>query len=498
MPSRASVLKGYLSVFTGDLGRILVFAMFVPLLVRTVDDSGFGTYAFMMAMFLPLRKLLNFGLFEATKTYASRASDSDRGSIVATSLCLHVGLLAVGLPLVYFVSGQLAQTTVVRRAFLFVLGALTGEQLYYFGRGVLHAHHRESLVEPLIPARSVILVVVGLVLADRGFGVPGVFAGFATGFLITGVVSTFLAFRATDMSLPTPSVFKRYAPQLLTFGAPSMVLVLLNAGLYKTDIFLVQLLTNPDSTAYYRGAIQIAEFIWVVSLSMEMVMIQSTAELWTENATERIAALLSEMLRYVVFFTVLLLVGVFVLGDTFVTLYFGPSFAASVRPLRILLPGVLGFGVARVIWPVMQAGGYLRQIVVVTAAAVALNVTLNLVLIPPMGIIGAAISTSLSYGSMAVVHGGVARRAGVDPFVELPIGRTVALGIATGAVLWALDSVSPWYLDLTLLPLVGLTVYMLGAFRLDVVSPAELRNLLAQFTGNQDSPSPSDHADVDS
>jgi len=484
MAQRASVLKGYLSVFAGDIGRILVFAAFVPLLVRTVGEAGFGTYAFVMAIFLFMRKIFNFGLFEATKTFATRESGRERDEVVTTSLALHLGMLVVGLPLVYVASGLVVQTEVVRTSLVFVLGALVGEQLYFFGRSVLHAHKRESTVEPLIPLRSVVLATVGLLLADSGMGVPGVFAGFATGFLLTGLASTALALRVGDLSLPSVASFRRYAPSLLTFGAPSMVLVLLNAGLYKTDILLVQLLTTSTQTGFYRGAIQIAEFIWVVSLAMEMVMIQSTADLWTDDATERITDLLSGMLRYVVLFTVLLLVGVFVLGDTFVTLYFGSSFAASVLPLRVLLPGVLGFGIARVIWPVMQAGGHLRSIVAATGTAVALNVGLNLLLIPRVGIVGAAVATSVSYGLMALFHGGVARRIGVDPFRDLRLGRILIVGLGTAALLWVLDPFSPWYTDLTLLPLVGLVVYVTAAIKVDAVSVAELRSLVGEVTGS--------------
>mgnify|MGYP000150347879 CR=1 FL=1 len=396
MADRSNVLTGYLSVLSGDVGRILVFAAFVPLLVRTVGQAGFGTYAFVMALFLPLRKILNFGLFEATKTYASRAEGRERRSVVATSLALHLGMLLVGLPAVGLAVVTFADDAAVRRSLLLVLGALTGEQLYYFGRGVLHAHRRESVVEPLIPLRSVILATVGLYLAGNGYGVPGVFAGFATGFLLTGFASTALAIRASSLSFPSVADLREYAPALVTFGAPSMVLVLLNVGLYKIDILLVSYYLTPTDTGHYRAAIQIAEFIWVVSLAMEMVMIQSTSQLWAEGATEEITALLSRMLRYVVTFTVLLTVGVFAVGGTFVTVYFGPGYDASVLPLRVLLPGVLGFAVARVVWPVVQAGGHLRGIVAATGVAVALNVVLNVALIPRLGILGAAVATSVS------------------------------------------------------------------------------------------------------
>ncbi|AUG47072.1 hypothetical protein BVU17_05855 [Haloarcula taiwanensis] len=458
-----SILKGYLSVFTGDLGRLLTFAVFIPLLVRTVGEGGFGTYALVMAIFLPSRKILNLGLFEATKTYASRERGEERASVVTTSFALHVGSLLVGIPALVGLITWLTDGT-LQTALYLMLGAVVGEQLYYFGRGVLHAYKREELAEPLVPARSVILAVVGLGLAGAGYGVPGVFAGFATGFLLTGLLSTALAFREAGVLPSIRSLALRtYARPLVRFGAQSMVLTLLLTSMYKVDILLVSHFWDATTTGHYRAALQVSEFMWVVSVAMEMVMIQSTADLWADGRIDRLTSLLSRLLRYVVVLTVLLVAGVFVLGEQFLTVYFGEPYEASVRPLQVLLPGVLGFAIARVIWPVLQAGGHLRQLLLATGASVVVNVVLNLALIPRIGIVGAAIGTSTAYGLMAVTHVVAARNVGLKPLTGFPAVRVLALGLGTTLLLLALEPYGPWFIDLSILPLVGLGVYALGS-----------------------------------
>jgi len=213
-------------------------------------------------------------------------------------------------------------------------------------------------------------------------------------------------------------------------------------------------------------------------VAMEMVMIQSTAKLWKRGATDRLTDLTSRLLRYVVVLTTLLVAGVFVLSDQFLTLYFGPPYEASVTPLRLLLPGVFGFGVARVIWPVLQAGGHLRKLLAATGSAVVVNVVLNLLLIPRIGIVGAAISTSIAYGSMAVTHVLAARSVDLDPLDGLPIGRVFALGAVTVGVLVVLQPLGPWWVDLGVLPWIGLAVYAAGVFFFDVVTVEEIRDLV--------------------
>lgn len=481
MEDRSQVLKGYLSVFSGDFGRLVTFAAFIPLLVRSITSAEYGQYALVMAIFIPFRKLLNFGLFDATKAYGSR-SNTDRSRVFITSFWLHVSLLTAGLVVstILILIAPLSDT--VRNSLLFVLLAVIGNQFYNFGRGVLHAVKRESLVEPLIPIRSIILSAVGLGLATTGHGVTGIFVGFAAGFLCTGGIATILAFREMDFALnPNCDALREYGYSLLRFGAPSMLLILLTVGQYKIDILLVSYFQTSAESGYYRAALQVAEFMWVISLAVEMVMIQTTAELWEDERHERITELLSRLLQYVIMGTVLLVIGVFVLGDEFVRFYFGTSYEASIRPLRILLPGVVGFAVARVVWPVLQAGGYLREVVTGTASATVGNVLLNVVLIPRYGIAGAAIATSTTYGAMGLIHITIARWVSLRPLSGFPVARISVAAAVTGLSLVTLQSLLETFLRLAILPPIGLFIYLCCIYILGVVSVAETYSFLTDI-----------------
>jgi len=488
MADDGRVLRGYLSVLGGDVGRLLVFAAFIPLLVRVVGESNFGAYALVMAVFLPLRKLFNLGLFEASKTYVTRAAGEDRQTLTASSLALHLGTLVVGLP-VLFVAITLAPIDATLRGGLyFVLPALAGEQLYNFGRGILHSQGRESVVEPLIPLRSVILAVVGLGLASAGYGVPGVFAGFAAGFLTAGLLATTFALRAVGLpTSPLGSLDRATMGTLVRFGLPSMAMAISIIGLYKVDVLLVGVFQTRADTAHYRGALQVSEFIWVVAVAMEQMMIQTTTRLWEEGAVEAITDHLSQLLKYVLVLTTLLVVGVYTLNDEFLGLYFGQGFTASERPLEILLPGVLCFSIARVIWPVVQAGGHLRGLLAIITGALATNIVLNVLLIPRFGIVGAAIATSISYGLMAALHVWLARRRAVDPLAEIPLVRIAVIALVTLGAITAIDArLGPW-LSLAVVPWCGLALFAALAVVTNVVCVDEITEAADSLRGESDS-----------
>jgi O-antigen/teichoic acid export membrane protein len=479
MADDSRVLKGYLSVFSGDLGRLLVFAVFIPLLVRVIGEGQYGYYALVMATFLPLRKLFNMGLFEASKTYVTRAEGDVETTLTTSSLLLHTAALVVGVPALVLVILALPVEPVLQTSYLVIIPALVGEQLYNFGRGVLHSRGRESLVEPLIPLRSVILAAVGLWLAHQGYGVPGVFAGFAAGFMIAGVGAMVLAVREVGVPVRALITVDRESLQtLIRFGVPSMAMGIAIIGLYKTDVLLVGYFLSSTQTGYYRAALQVSEFIWVVAVAMEMMMIQTTTGLWSDGEHNKITELLGRMIKYVVLLTTLLVIGVFVLNDEFLRTYFGAGFIASKQPLKILLPGVLFFSVARVIWPVMQAGGHLRGLLGIIYGSLATNILLNLLLIPRFGIVGASISTSFSYGLMAVLHVWIARENDVRPLSRLPVVRLVAIAGITLAVLMSIDTRLGLFGSFTVVPIVGLILYSGLLVVFGVVSIKEARQLV--------------------
>lgn len=472
-----SIFTGIISVLFGDIGRLVIFAIFIPILVRIIGESGYGTYALVMAVFAPTRVATNAGLFDATKTYLSRAeTDDERKIIVSSSLTLHALLAVSGSVLLAGIATFAPLSESAARSIYVVVIALIGEQAFKFSRAVLHAHRAEMKVEPLILLRSVILAVVGVGLAMGTLQVIGVFVGFAIGFGFAGVVAGWQALRQQPL-LSIESIEWAWAGRLLRFGVPSMVLLLLITGLYKVDVILVDQFLNATTTGHYRAALQVAEFVWALSIAVQFVMIQSTADLWADNDIDRVQRLVARLVRYVIILTVIGVIGIGTLADEFVQLYFGLGFKPTITPLLVLLPGVVGFAIARVIWPMLQAGGFLKPVLIVSAVAFVINLVGNLLLIPQIGIIGAAIATSLSYGVLGIGQIIVARKAGIRPLADLSIGPFVFVSGLTTVVSIGVDIIVPGGWALLAVPPAGVITFGSLLLLTGIIDWTEMTNL---------------------
>jgi len=262
----------------------------------------------------------------------------------------------------------------------------------------------------------------------------------------------------------------------------SVALTLLTTSLYNVDIILLQPLAGSQATGYYRAALVVAEFVWFVPFALQMTLLHSTAELWANGEYERVEAISARVTRYTVTLTLLVALGIGVLAESFVPLYFGGEFATATGFVLLLLPGAVGFAVARPIFAVGQGNGQLRPLVVGTGVAALLNLFLNLLLIPRFGPGGAAVATSISYGSMLVLHVVAARRIGFDPLDDLRLPRIGLAFVVTAPVLVGLVRLlGPSPLSLAVVPPVGGIIYGSIAVRAGVVQFSEIESELGRL-----------------
>lgn len=367
--------------------------------------------------------------------------------------------------------------------FYVLSGLLIGNQFYELVRGALMGFGQEHYSEPLVVLNKFLFCVVGVGLAYLGYGVAGVLVGHLVATLVVTVMGGYFLKRHLSLSSvtrPVPSGFPRR--ELFSFNAFSVILIFLTMSLYHIDILLLQPLSGSEQTGQYKAALVIAEFLWFVPMAVQLVLLQATSELWANEETDQITSIAARATRYTLLLTVLLALGLAALADPFVPLYFGPAFADAIDPLLLLLPGVIGFPVARPIYAIGQGKGDLRILILATGIAALLNVVLNLLFIPRFGMYGAAVATSIGYGSMTGLHVWSARRIGFDPLADLRLGRIAVTALGSAPVILGGAFLIPQpLLALLVVPPVGFVLYVGLALWTGALGTLEVRHLLRRF-----------------
>ena len=112
--------------------------------------------------------------------------------------------------------------------------------------------------------------------------------------------------------------------------------------------------------------------------------------------------------------------GMALFGRPLIVLLFGARYGGSFAPCLLVLLGCTALCFSGPLAGTLSgAGGYPRSVVFAQCTALLVNVGANLLLLPRLGILGAAAASALSYGtSAALIARAFARRFDV-PLVEL-------------------------------------------------------------------------------
>ncbi len=484
-----SITSGVVSVVSAKLVVLVVTTLSTPLLYRFLGASAFGEYAFLLSVFAIYMIFVSSGITDGVRKFLAE----DRGEanwsehVVGFYFRLAVLLAAVGALVLVLATrfGLVARAFGAELApYFYVLAVLViSAQFRDYARKTLMGFGLERYSEPLKILDKLGFVAIAIPLTYAGVGVVGALAGHLVASLLVTVAGLALVHRRISLSCVfsrPPNRFPRR--KMLTFNSLNIALVFLLMSLYHIDIVMLQRFSESSAVGNYRAALTLAEFLWFVPLAIQTVFVHSTSELWSQNRHREISKLASRTTRYTFLLTAVMAVGLAALADVAVPIYFGEEAVPAIEPLLLLLPGALGFALARPILAVSQGNGALRYPILATGSAAVINVVLNVALIPRYGMHGAAVATSVGYGSMFVFHCWTARLVGFDPLADARLGR-VALATAFAAVpIVALSTAiaNPW-VALALVPPIGFVVFLGFALLVGALDPAEPFEVLASF-----------------
>ena len=180
---------------------------------------------------------------------------------------------------------------------------------------------------------------------------------------------------------------------MVTYGYQIHLMSVVSFMGYRFDAFLVKGLLDSTALGYYSVATNISRVLWFLPDSVGVVLLPKVSRMRSEDA----ARLTPLVARTVLLATLGLGLIVFIFASPLVTLLYGAEFLPAVAPLRILLIGAVVFCLYKVFSRDLIARGKALLATIAMGSSVILAIGLNLILIPRLGIEGAAWTSTVSY-----------------------------------------------------------------------------------------------------
>ncbi len=216
-----------------------------------------------------------------------------------------------------------------------------------------------------------------------------VLTGYNASMILVFVLILYLFIAKYKASKPDTALLKK-SLNYSTKAAVSHISLFL---LFRVDIILINLLIGVKGAGLYSISVMIAELMQKLANTSGNVIFP---KLTGENTKQK-QQLTMRVFAFVMIVSVVVAVFILLWGNEFIVLLFKKDFSDSALPLYWLLPGAVIMTGAKVIKFSLWAQGFPWITITAPVSALILNITLNLILIPRLGIVGAAIATSCSF-----------------------------------------------------------------------------------------------------
>lgn len=379
------------------LGRLLLFLLFI-VAARTLPFDDFGRYAFALAVGLILAQLADAGLqLTLLRRLSSGPLDAAAGRALGTAL---VARTAVAIPLslaaIALALSAGGEPADVGGVLLIALSTIVLAFMDTWAQ-VLRAAERLELEALVMLIARALLAALGT-LALLAYGTIG---ALSIAYALSALVGLGLA-AAAGLRYVRPQLPARLAEvrAALAEALPVAVAGAASLLMFRIDVVLLQWLLGAEAVATYGAAFRLFEASLLIPVAVMALAFPQLVR--AARQPHRFGRLVRRTSMLLVAAGLLLMAGGWVLGGSVIDLAFGPGFGAAAPVLDVLVAAIPLMFVNAVLTHALVALARAWRQALAMIVALAVNVALNLALIPQVGELGAAAASVAAEAALLV------------------------------------------------------------------------------------------------
>ncbi len=394
-------LIGATNLIGGLSGLILL-----PILTKTLPIEDYGTYVQIIVTIGLVPAVAMLGLPYTMVRYLAAAESREEirqgyysiaGITLITAGGLSLVLYILAEPIAAALFDNQVTVTQILAAIIF-LECINGLQINYFR--TFQQIKRYSSITLLKTCSQLVLVGI-LVLA--GYGLFGATIGLFITDLILVLTTGVLIVSAIGVAVPKFRHLKEY----LSFGLPTVPGNLSGWVVQSSDRYVIAILLGTAAVGYYTPGYTLGNLVATFVAPLSFLLPAILSKHYDENNMTGVQTILSYSLKYYLILAIPSVVGLSLLSRPLLTVLSTSDIAAEgyfITPFVAL--SALLFGTYAILMQVYILEKKTKFIAALWMLAAVMNLGLNIIIIPYVGIVGAAVTTliAFSFAFIATVY----------------------------------------------------------------------------------------------
>lgn len=376
------------------IGKILITLVAgasVVILTRYLGPVGYGKFNLALVYLQIFGILADVGLFTIVVREISK-DPKQTSKLVGNAMTLRLLLSVAVLVVAFGTSFLLPYTPDVRWAILIAAGSILFGLLNSSMVTVFQARLRMDYSVIADSVGRLVSFAAVVVVAGLNLGFYAVVTTAVIGALATLLVTYAFARRMTKIRFLTD---KKVWKKLFISSIPLGIALALNQIYFRADTFLLSLFRSYQEVGLYALAFKILEIV----LTFPGFFMNSVFPLLSKYIAEKDKRVKTTIQKSADFFLILglpVMVGGYFVAPQLIRLAGGPQFAAAALPLQILLAAAVVSFLNGLFGYALIAKDRQKNALWLNVMGLVFNVVVNLIVIPPFGMVAAAITTLVS------------------------------------------------------------------------------------------------------
>jgi O-antigen/teichoic acid export membrane protein len=243
---------------------------------------------------------------------------------------------------------------------------------------------------------------VGLVLI--GYGALGALIGYIMAFLLASLFGMGYVYvryyREPKRGQREPGLRRRIAEYMVPLTATGTADVLDK----RVDMILLGFFIGPTAVAFYTIGKQVVTFIETPMSALGFTLSPTYEAQKAQGSADSAARIYEEALSHGLLLYIPAAAGLVLVSEPLIEIFFGSQYLGAVPVLQILAIYAILQSVTKLTSNGLDYLGRARERAIVKGITAILNVILNVILIPTIGVVGAALSTVVTYSMYTLAN----------------------------------------------------------------------------------------------
>ncbi|MBU1849260.1 MAG: flippase [Nanoarchaeota archaeon] len=398
-------VRGTSIIFINSLFATVFSYLLRLLLARRLSVEQFGLFYSVFTFLTFFLFFRSFGLGSAMVKFISEfnaKNQNDKLKTVITSSFIFQLLFTVIFMIVFFfcanwLSVNYFKNVAAAPILKFLTFYILFSMLFIFLSNLFIGFQKIRIYSFISPVKNLLILLITFIFINLGFEEFSPVIGYVFSALFLFLVFLLFGIKLFNYSKYKIKYFSKTTKNLFFFGLPVLLTSIGGSVIGQIDTIILTYFKTMYEVGIYNVVLPSANIFLFLTGSLSAVLFPMASELWAKKENKKLSEGLRLLYKYSFVILIPLIFSIIGFSGLFLKIFFGKEYMVGSFALQILLVGVVFYVVAQINTSILAGIGMPKVATKIIIFAAIFNLILNIILIPPFGIVGAAIATTISY-----------------------------------------------------------------------------------------------------